>query len=72
MTLEITDLDQTVTMKAIKDGLRPSRFLFSLEKRFFADYAKMLSQAEKYANVEKAMASRRDPIVGRSDRGGRR
>ena len=55
--MEITDLDQTVAMTAMKGGLKPSRFLFSLEKRFPVDYAEMLSRADKYANAEEAMAS---------------
>ena len=50
-----------VAMMAMKGRLKPSRFLFSLEKRFSVDYAKMLSRADKYANVEKAMASKREP-----------
>ena len=43
MTLKITDLDQTIAMMAMKDGLKPSKFLFSLKKRFPMDYAEMLS-----------------------------
>ena len=31
-TLKITDLDQTIAMTAMKDGLKPSRFLFSLKR----------------------------------------
>ena len=72
MTLEITDLDQTVPMMAMKGGLKPSRFLFSLEKRFSVDYAKMLSRADKYANAEEAMVSKREPTIPRSDKGGKR
>ena len=45
-----------ITMIAMKDGLKPSRFLFSLEKRFHVDYIEMLSRADKYANNEEAMA----------------
>ena len=62
-TIEITDLDQTVTMVAMKGGLRPSKFLFNLEKRFSVDYAEMLSWSKKNSNIEEAMASRRDPMV---------
>ena len=61
--MEITDLDQTIAMTAMKDGLRPSRFLFSLEKRFPVDYAEMLSLADKYVNAEEAMASKREPAT---------
>ena len=32
----------------MKDRLRPSRFLFSLEKRFLMDYAEILSRMDKY------------------------
>ena len=42
VTLEITNLDQTVAMTAMKGKLGSSRFLFILEKRFPMDYAKML------------------------------
>ena len=62
-TLKITDLDQTIAMTAMKDGLRPSKFLFSLKKSFPMDYAEMLSRADKYANAEEAMASKREPEV---------
>ena len=72
MTLEIIDLDQTLTMMAMKGKFRPSRFLFSLEKRFSMDYAEMLFRADKYANIEEAMASKREPTVVRPNRGGKR
>ena len=42
-TLKISDLDPKVTMSAMKDGLKPSRFLFSLEKRFPTNFAEILS-----------------------------
>ena len=71
-TLEITDLDQMVSIMAMKGGLRPSRFLFNLEKRFPADYTEILSREDKYANIEEAMTSKRKPMVGRPDRGGKR
>ena len=63
MTLEITDLDQTVAMTAMKDGLKSSKFLFSLKKWFPVDYAEMLSREDKYANVEEAMSSKREPTI---------
>ena len=50
-------------MMAMKDGLRPSRFLFSLEKRFPMDYAEMLSRVDKYVNAKEAMASKREPTT---------
>ena len=58
--MEISDLDQMVTMLIMKDGLRPSTFLFNLEKRFSTDYAEILSRVEKYANAEEAMVARKD------------
>ena len=70
--LKVIDLDQTIAMMAMKDGLRPSRFLFSLKKRFSMDYAEMLSRADKYANIEEAMTSKREPITPQPDRGGKR
>ena len=65
-TLVISDLDQTVAMTAMKEGLKPSRFLFSLEKKFTVDYAEMLAQAEKYANAEEAMAARKETSLSRT------
>ena len=52
----------------MKGGLKPSRFLFSLKKRFPASFAKMLSWAEKYANTEKAMSTRKTSTPGLSDK----
>ena len=72
MALKITDLNQMVAMTTMKGGLKPSRFLFNLEKRFPADYAEMLSRADKYANAKEAMASKREPVTPRPDRGGKR
>ena len=63
MTLEITDLDQTVAMTAMKGRLKPSKFLFSLKKKFSVDYVEMHSRADKYANAEEAMASKREPTI---------
>ena len=54
VTLEVTDLDQMVAMLAMKDTLKPSRFLFSLEKKFSISFFEMLSHAKKYANTEEA------------------
>ena len=57
--LEVSDLDQIVTMSIMKDDLRPIRFLFSLEKRFSTSFVEMLARAKKYANAEEAMSARR-------------
>lgn len=50
--LEILDLNHSVVMNVLKNGLRPSRFLLSIEKKFPKDLAELLSQADKYVNVE--------------------
>ena len=42
-TLKVIDLDQMVAMSAIKGALKPSRFLFSLEKKFPSSFPEMLS-----------------------------
>ena len=47
-------------MFAMKGRLRPSRFFFSLEKKFPSDYIKMLARAKKYANAEDAMVVKKD------------
>ena len=55
-------------MTAMKGGLKTSRFLFSLEKRFPADYAEMLARAEKYANAEEAIAARKETSSSRPEK----
>ena len=57
-----------VVMTAMKGGLRPSHFLFSLEKRFFVDYAEMLVRAEKYANAEEAMAAQKETASNQAEK----
>ena len=63
---EIIDLDQTVVMIAMKGGLRPFIFFFSLKKRFPTDYMEMLVRAEKYANAEEGMAVRKEAVPNRA------
>ena len=70
--MKVINLDSMVAMSAMKDDLKPSRFLFSLEKRFLTSFIGMLSQIEKYTNVEETIASRRDPLASKVDRGGKR
>lgn len=50
--LEIHDLDQSITMLALKKGLKVSKFYFSLSKGFPHDLTKMLTYADKYVNAE--------------------
>ena len=59
-------------MLAMKDGLKPSRFFFSLEKWFPTSFPEMLSRADKYVNAEEAMASKRESNTSQADRGGKR
>ena len=40
-TLEVSDLDSMVAMSAMKGGLKPSRFLFSLDKKFLLSFPEM-------------------------------
>ena len=56
-------------MLAMKDTLKPSRFLFNLEKKFFTSFLEMLSRAEKYANVEEAFLARKTLMQGPSKKG---
>ena len=67
-TLKVSDQDPMVTMLAMKDGLKPSRFFFSLEKQFPASFVEMLSRAEKYTNAEEAMSARRNSAPNPSDK----
>ena len=59
-------------MSAMKGGLRPSRFLFSLEKKFFTDFTKILAWAKKYANTEEVMVVRKDLSTSRAEKGNKR
>ena len=68
-TLEVMDLDQMVAMSAIKGALKPSRFLFSLKKKFSTIFSEMLSRAKKYANVKEAFLARKTSTPGPSEKG---
>ena len=52
-------------MSSMKGGLRSSRFLFNLTKKFSTDFVKMLAQVEKYTNAEEAMAARKEAAPNR-------
>ena len=67
-TLEVIDLDQMVAMSAMKGALKPSRFFFSLEKKFSTSFLEMLSRAEKYPNVEEAFMVRKTSVPSASDK----
>ena len=66
--MEVSDLDQIVLMLAMKDSLRPLRFLFSLEKWFSTNFAKMLARAEKYANTEEAISIKRSRTTNQMEK----
>ena len=66
--VEVTTLDQMVAMSAMKGILKPSRFLFSLEKKFLISFPKMLSRAKKYANAEEAFLVRKTSAPGPSEK----
>ena len=67
-TLEVTDLDQMVAMSAMKGTFKPSRFFFSLKKKFPSSFFEMLSRAKKYANVKEAMSARKTSALDPSDK----
>lgn len=43
-------------MFMLKDILHKSSFLFFLGKRYLKNFAKILAQVKKYANIKKEMA----------------
>ena len=53
-TLEIRDLNEDMTISAMKKGLKRSRFTYSLDKIFFRTYAELLKRAYKYIHVDEA------------------
>lgn len=56
-TLEVPDLNETITMSAMKKGLRSSRIIFFLDKKLIRSYSKLLTHAQKYTLAEKQAAS---------------
>ena len=54
IALEVQNLDQSITMAALKGGLQKNNLLFSLEKKYPRDFADLLARAEGYARVEEA------------------
>lgn len=49
---ELCNLDQSMTMIAMKSGLQKNTFLFFLEKTYPQNFIEMLIRVEKYANTE--------------------
>ncbi|XP_073117062.1 uncharacterized protein [Elaeis guineensis] len=60
-TLEVYDLDQSVTMTAFNGGLQKN-FFCSLEKKYLKDFMEMLDRVEKYAQADKAF-EKHDTLV---------
>lgn len=56
--LEVHGLDYSVTMSALKKGLKANSFDFSLLKRFFHDFTKLLVHVDKYINAKEGMAKK--------------
>ena len=50
------------------EALKPSRFLFNMEKKFSTSFFKMLSHAEKYANIEEAFLAKKTSTPGPSEK----
>ena len=53
-TLEMHDLDQSIVMTTMKDGLQKNSLFFSLEKKKSKDFIEMLDWAEKFVRAEEA------------------
>lgn len=51
-TLEVLDLNESMTMLAIKKELRSSNFTFFLDKKFLKSYSELLARAKKYGLEE--------------------
>ena len=62
------DLDQMVSMSTIKGVLKPSKFLFSLEKKNFTSFFEMLICAEKYANAKESFLAKKTLAPGPSEK----
>ncbi|XP_010906743.1 uncharacterized protein [Elaeis guineensis] len=59
--LEVRNLDQSITMAVLKDGLLKNDLYYSLEKTYARDFADMLARVEKYARTDEAFEG--DPQV---------
>ena len=57
-TLEVKDLNENMTISAIKRGLRGSRFTYSLDKTLPRTYAELLERAYKYMRVDEGASDR--------------
>ena len=51
-TLEVKDLNEDMTISAMKRGLRGSRFTYSLDKTLPRTYVELLEHVYKYIHVD--------------------
>ena len=61
--LEVNNLDQSIAMVVLKEGLLKNDLLFFLEKKYPRDFTNMLAQAEGYARAEKAFKLQDDEVT---------
>ena len=58
-TLEGRSLNEEVAVSTMRQGLRGSRFTYSLDKNLLQTYAKLLELIDKYIRVEEGTSDRR-------------
>ena len=58
-TLEVRDLNEDMTISAMKRSMRRSRFTYSLDKTLPQIYAKLLKYAYKYIRTDEAASDQR-------------
>lgn len=63
VALEVHNLNHSMTMTTIKNGLRLCPFPFSLEKRSSIDFFEMLVRAEKYACTKEGYGTHASQII---------
>ena len=59
-TLKIYDLNDSLTMSTLKQGLRPFRITFSFNKKPASSYSKVLLQAKKYIHAKEGASARHE------------
>ena len=62
--LEVRNLDQSVAMAALKDGLQKNDLSFFLEKKYLRDFTDLLAWAEGYAQAEEAFNLKDKEAIG--------
>ena len=59
-TLDISRIDESVAILAMKRGLRSSQFTYSLDKTYSRTYSELLTRAQKYIRADEAASVRRE------------